>query len=771
MANVLGMQDSYSNLLLEITNEQGAPILKFSQHLMEFDTLDLNRDLVRFMYEYIDDDVDQGFLAFETADVNLPDNPFIQEGQRINITWGYRSPKLNTKTKLVVITGFVARYLEDKIVIEVEFSSASVDIRKDGHRSLTEGQTDTSKKLSDFIDWVETIAGVKGKDVNIIYNSVPMFTKNSLDKLIPIRNAAVPNPVPAAVEFQDNNTTTQTSFQREEEKNRVELLPPETKNFGLTFKEITDKWVEELGELKLKTTNGSIYQNIEKSLKDLPDGPHYINLTDDEIRIHNRDKFLLGDPKRVYQYRGGKGDLLTYLPEIDTTDTDTDSMNVDGYDEEEDKPQTGVSQNVTLNSNDLSRVKIVDPKTGKVVPYDQVSEWLTEQEIIELQNEFYSKLFEDFMVKGITTDSRALSILIYKDGKKGGLNREIAQEVTKVSIKTNPVDGSEVYTPDVQNTTAINNTAVVLPNLPETSARIVFSAPDDWEFLKEKILNYQREKEQYKYTARGRVIGDPGLESEMVIAVYGVARKFSGKQYIMTCRHTIDRTGYLTDFESLLNTPEMNTLVGLFENLQKRKDDLGNTEEMENTSNYEERFRKNLGITYLDARARGREALLQFAEQQTETLINDFATLNISQDELQRLTDDLKATLRNITLETLEINFNTFTSANSTSNQPQVANARKASESLINAEIAQTIDPTLSNIDPTKGEININDTRLGRLLIQARGREEGERELIEFIDSLRKEVLDEKTPVTLFKEIKSNKFAVNNKGDILGKLK
>jgi phage protein D len=50
-------------------------------------------------------------------------------------------------------------------------------------------------------------------------------------------------------------------------------------------------------------------------------------------------------------------------------------------------------------------------------------------------------------------------------------------------------------------------------------------------------------------TGRGSVIGNPKLRARTVIELKGLGKRFSGKYYVTSTTHTIDASGYRTDFE------------------------------------------------------------------------------------------------------------------------------------------------------------------------------------------------------------------------------
>jgi phage protein D len=50
-------------------------------------------------------------------------------------------------------------------------------------------------------------------------------------------------------------------------------------------------------------------------------------------------------------------------------------------------------------------------------------------------------------------------------------------------------------------------------------------------------------------TGRGSVIGDPNLRARQVVEMKDLGKRFSGNYYITSTTHTIDSSGYRTDFE------------------------------------------------------------------------------------------------------------------------------------------------------------------------------------------------------------------------------
>ena len=50
-------------------------------------------------------------------------------------------------------------------------------------------------------------------------------------------------------------------------------------------------------------------------------------------------------------------------------------------------------------------------------------------------------------------------------------------------------------------------------------------------------------------TAQGSIIGTPSLKARSVIKLTGLGQRFSGPYYVTSVTHTIDSSGYRTDFQ------------------------------------------------------------------------------------------------------------------------------------------------------------------------------------------------------------------------------
>jgi hypothetical protein len=83
------------------------------------------------------------------------------------------------------------------------------------------------------------------------------------------------------------------------------------------------------------------------------------------------------------------------------------------------------------------------------------------------------------------------------------------------------------------------------PNDPLDSQHDVVDQPE----AKEVALAQLETKALEFITGRGSIIGNPNLKARMVIELKGLGRRFSGNYYVTSVTHTIDASGYRTDFE------------------------------------------------------------------------------------------------------------------------------------------------------------------------------------------------------------------------------
>jgi hypothetical protein len=99
----------------------------------------------------------------------------------------------------------------------------------------------------------------------------------------------------------------------------------------------------------------------------------------------------------------------------------------------------------------------------------------------------------------------------------------------------------------------------------------------------ESMLNRVQELEQYAYTSKFKVLGDPQLEARQIIKVNGVAKIYSGKHYVNRCKHIVSFSGYITEGETIMQSP---TVAKFYANL--KADTKGKKEVETGITNYGE---------------------------------------------------------------------------------------------------------------------------------------------------------------------------------------
>lgn len=112
--------------------------------------------------------------------------------------------------------------------------------------------------------------------------------------------------------------------------------------------------------------------------------------------------------------------------------------------------------------------------------------------------------------------------------ERGALGKETGSQVAKRIY----CQASDKNSDKKENTVLINDHTVVS----QTEAEEVALAQ-----LESRSLGF--------ITGRGAVIGEPKLLARSIVELKGLGKLFSGKYYVTSATHTINASGYLTDFE------------------------------------------------------------------------------------------------------------------------------------------------------------------------------------------------------------------------------
>lgn len=510
---VNSLKDSIAAVRVIITDELGRTIISGGVKESFTGTDEASYNIERFRYAFIDDDSDECEININTNNPYLPDNPALQVGKKIYVKWGYFD---NMKTKLVMIQETMTKYLDNKISFELVCSDINSNLKQ--IEALKTRQM-AEMEAKDLNNWLDFFNGVYGGRLQLITGPTIIYESSGETREEP----------GVAVGYYDPETETTGRF----------LPIPTSKSTPAPYAYFTPT------DQKLPFGGGkSLLDGMRDSLHGMPDGPYYIQGTDDKLVVHNRDKAFVGNVFRFYDYRGGDGDLLTFIPEIRITEQ-TDQINQAGIDSEnkETTEEEVKSPKLTQSMKEVLQDKF--NKNPNYVPSDE--------EIKLLALEWSKIAIEDWKNKGVATDFAFPYLEFTIKNRQINESTQSPSQLWSFDI-VNP-DGSITSTPE-RTTTAIANTSVIF-SAPAQIYRIVIKQinPTQGGFFTEQMLNRVQEIEQYAYTSKFKVLGDPQLEARQLIRIRGVAKLYSGKHYINRCEHEISSGGYTVEGETIMQNP------------------------------------------------------------------------------------------------------------------------------------------------------------------------------------------------------------------------
>lgn len=259
----------------------------------------------------------------------------------------------------------------------------------------------------------------------------------------------------------------------------------------------------------LPQSGKSDYKLLLEILHRLPGGPYEAYGRDEKLVVRKRP--LAMKPKKTYYYNQEPYTILQFSPETRNRETSNEegaNISMTHYDEETGEMVEQVHSAKDSNEPPLADQKITDPASPE----------------------------------------------------NRSTNPPQSKQVDGLTLQVRPFTTAHdnIYRADGYMTTAVESTAV-------NTLRPVVEAPS--EVKKEtastnpseaaaEAKNSQAEDEIKMNPALLRIIGEHDFKSGVVIALMGVAKKFSGKYYVLSCEHQIDvGSGYIVEANLSRNAP------------------------------------------------------------------------------------------------------------------------------------------------------------------------------------------------------------------------
>lgn len=468
----------------------GTPFLK----VFTSDGVEVSFEVIKFTYKYSEKTADECTIIFKSVDNKLPDNPLLQDNQKLKVTWGYLQGASKTRTV----------YIYDS---DPKMDDKGVELTLICHDKLS-GVGDVNDnvvhKNASIADVANTVAGQYGLTVELEDTKQNSSFKDQYEASVALNND-VNNPYGAPV-LPGPSSSGYTKFLKDKGY-KQENITITTSN----GKQVTQRGIVPLFTVTPPTKYPSIPQ-ANKSHKQLlnelahkePGGPYIVTGRDDKLIIRKRD--LNQAPFRSYDYANEDGNLIDFNPEVKNKHKHKGSAKttVVGFDRD----------NKQAFSDDRSAVN--DPtgvkKLGSTI--DMPSD--TGGKTIISPNGDSSVLLQT-----INNEAPNKSLV----SKQGGISYSMARDHTA---------------------TVVNIGNIFLPQ------HVIVGTPENLANAQAQGSNDRQDQELKRNPGKAKVLGNPLLEDNMVITFMVESEKFSGNYYVEECTHEINEgEAYYTTMDIL----------------------------------------------------------------------------------------------------------------------------------------------------------------------------------------------------------------------------
>ena len=227
--------------------------------LRDFEGKEIQNILLDFKYKFDEEKDDECTFTIKSPNENLPDDPRLQEGKLLTVSWGWFDGNFIANTRRIYIFDISVEYGEDGVVMTFIC-----------HEKFALSKMDS----------------VANKNLNQLKSGVPiLFSSTAMD----------------AVNMSVENGSTQLEKL---------LKKPTEKELGLAKSTI------EAGTTLVSYYNGNLstFRGLRMYLDRLPGGPYVIDSRDDAVTVRTRD--FTQDSLRTFHYKKGNvNGLLMFKPE------------------------------------------------------------------------------------------------------------------------------------------------------------------------------------------------------------------------------------------------------------------------------------------------------------------------------------------------------------------------------------------------------------------------------------------------------------------------
>ena len=516
-----------------------------------------------FKYTYKEEGDDECTLTFNSANPYLADNPYLQEGQRLIVEWGYNSTQERV-SRTVIIFDTVTSYGEEGIQLTLTCHE-KFTLTKINRSSTSVGETlkpttrDTQTLVLGFdvLNQVSIEVEKGNKELEGLLKSAGIEVKNNK---VAVNSAGwVDNKTSSALGYQSNQNVGLEHSSGTQVNERAKDIKPSMERIYFS-------------------PNTSTYKLLVDVLKRLPGGPYIVESRDERVTIKSRD--FSKAPTKSYTYRGEDGELLSMQPQTKNRRKShaASKTSSTGWDPKSKKA-------FTSNSNKRSGVTLADGNTQNSVIYSLWFNRFQDRHAATptMNNQFsmpirkkqepipekqFSNYGPDWWYNELARNERANRVDFSKSkmaelGGKLPTYRPEDEEETTTTFEVWEIGG--VTPGSLDGTVGARDNARVdmkrpkplLPSRPGTPEKKSLLGSEKKERVTAHAKNTRENKELENNPASAVVVGNPYLESGQIITFLGLAKKHSGNYYVKSVEHSIDSSGYLTTISEMVRQGPM----------------------------------------------------------------------------------------------------------------------------------------------------------------------------------------------------------------------
>lgn len=490
------IEDSYAAPIVTILTTDGE-LIKDDQGNR------VGRHCVDFEYIYDEEGEDKCTIVFQSSNIQLSALPLFRINKRIRVQWGYTEQggkSILSPTRLVLIRDLQADYTEK----EIKLTLKCTDVASQGYHSAN----NSTGGDQNFLEFLSEIGAGVFKPAVTVYDDVNVSESIKTDEMV------------------------------EEQKAReAPLSYAPAVNTRVDFFSKIDFFFRQKRTTPMRSM--AILRAIKNEMKSAPGGPYLMDTRDDKLNIHNRN--YNQKPFRNYRYAGEGGDVISVTIRTENkakpTSGSKSAMNPESK-------ELGSEQLHVINYSELDNMMNLFGVSEDAEQNRRVNEY-TQNEVKQYYETLKANPSLEIKPPPLKVGEAIYSTMNNYDGALHTANKSGIRSPENADFQ----DPLGLY--KQRQHIAVESTSVPLRfdlklDL-EIPPGVVYNGVDNGdEGLKNRI------KETIQKLVQGTmvIIGDPAMESSVIITLENLASNHIGNFYVKKVTHKLTRAdGYKTTMD------------------------------------------------------------------------------------------------------------------------------------------------------------------------------------------------------------------------------